>query len=849
MAMKKNWVKKAVCMGLVFSMVLGLTACNKNEEKGDGKGNVGKENAGLAKEYVYSLTDVDLSSFGSEENYNIQTMQKVDDRIYLLANVYSYTGSSSKASLKLMSMKEDGSEAQTIELLQPGEEPSNAPNQQMPVEEESAKPEGEEDSTTQEAEGETAETAETEQEAGGEMDDMAEKYPESNRSEWISYQNGIILNNNIYVIKNHSIDDWSDEENPISERKTFVCAWDVEGNFKWETPIENMQTEDHYYYVQNMLPTKDGNVVILIGGDDYSKMTVDEQGKLSERSPLAAFSDGTVNNMDMTMVKNDGTMLFTYYDEGSEYWTPMMATYDIATDTASEGVKLPDAFATMGYSAVSAGIDSDIVFSNSSGVYSYTIGDTNIKQIMSYINSDLSIQSLNSIVMLDAAHFIATYYDNVDYKLQCGLFTKVNPEDIPDKRVLVLGGSYIDSDLRKRAVDFNKSNDEYRITIKEYQMYNTTEDYMAGYTQLNNDILAGSMPDILVVDSYGMSIENYVSKGILADIGELIEKDEELSQKEFMTNVFDAYKVNGKLYQVIPSFNVQTMMAKKSIVGDRTSWTMKDLEEVMATMPEGALAFGETTKEGFLYNMLQYCGNDFVDVASGKCNFDSQQFIDMLEYANTLPQEFSEDYYGDEDWWMKWQSQYRENKTLLMSSYIGDFTNLNNSINGYFGEDVSCVGFPTDNGMGSILGANEQYVLSAKSKNLDGAWQFIRYYLTDEYQKEVRWGLPISKDVFMEKSKEALQKDYYIDENGEKVETEEWFEVNGESIEIQPLTQAQLDEIVNFIQSVTKRQYYNQAIQDIVTEETQAFFAGQKSAKEVAGIIQSRAQLYVNENR
>ncbi len=829
--MKKKWMKKAVSIGLVLSMAIGLTACNKKDE------NAGKENAGLAKQYVFAQTDIDLSSLGNEDNFSIRNMQKIGDKIYLLANAYIYTEYGSQTSLKLMSMKEDGSEVKTIDLLLPGAESPEEPDTQ---EGGSA-----EDVSAQEGSEDMGETEDSLDEIDNEIN---EKYPyNSTRSEWINYQQTTItMDGLIYVIKRHSIDDWSDEENPISEVKNSVCCWDLEGNFKWETPIEELQTEEHWYYVQNLIPAKDGSVIMFIGGDDISKMVVDKEGSVSERTPLTANSTA-FDNLNMTLIKNDGNLLLTYYD--NDYMNMYAATYDITTDTVSEGVMMPANFAYMGYNAMTAGVDSDIVFTNSSGVYSYTIGDTEIKQVMSYINSDLDINSIYDIVMLDENHFIGSYYDNIDYKQQCGLFTKVNPEDIPDKKVLVLGGNYIGSELRKRVVDFNKSNEEYRITTREYQMYATAEDYMAGYTQLNNDILAGNMPDILVVDSYGMSVENYVSKGILADIEALIEKDEELSQKEFLTNVFDAYKVNGKLYQVIPSFYVQTLMAKKSIVGDRTSWTMKDFEEVMATMPEDAMAFGQTTKAGFIWNMLEFCGNDFVDVASGKCNFDSQQFVDMLEYANTLPQEMSEDYYGDEDWWMKYQSQYRENRTLLMFSYISSFTELNNSINGYFGEDVSCIGFPTDNGMGSFVGANDIYVLSAKSKNLDGAWEFIRYYLTDEYQKALRWGLPVSKDAFMERSKEALEKDYYIDENGNKVETEEYFWINEESIEIAPLTQKQLDEIVTFVQSVTKRQYYNQDVQNIISEEAEAFFTGQKSAKDVATVIQSRVQLYVNENR
>jgi hypothetical protein len=42
---------------------------------------------------------------------------------------------------------------------------------------------------------------------------------------------------------------------------------------------------------------------------------------------------------------------------------------------------------------------------------------------------------------------------------------------------------------------------------------------------------------------------------------------------------------------------------------------------------------------------------------------------------------------------------------------------------------------------------------------------------------------------------------------------------------------------------------YDGALNEIVLEEAEAFFAGQKSAQEVAEIIQNRVQVYVNENR
>ena len=62
-------------------------------------------------------------------------------------------------------------------------------------------------------------------------------------------------------------------------------------------------------------------------------------------------------------------------------------------------------------------------------------------------------------------------------------------------------------------------------------------------------------------------------------------------------------------------------------------------------------------------------------------------------------------------------------------------------------------------------------------------------------------------------------------------------------------TQEQVDRIVSFVESVNKRGYYNEAISNIISEEAGAYFSGQKSARDVAGVIQSRVQVYVNENR
>ena len=85
--------------------------------------------------------------------------------------------------------------------------------------------------------------------------------------------------------------------------------------------------------------------------------------------------------------------------------------------------------------------------------------------------------------------------------------------------------------------------------------------------------------------------------------------------------------------------------------------------------------------------------------------------------------------------------------------------------------------------------------------------------------------------------------------NGEKVEYDDTYYINGQEIIIQPFSQKQVDELVNFICNVKKPSYYDENVMKIVDEEVAEFFNNAKSAQDVAGNIQNRVQLYVNENR
>lgn len=862
----RKWLKKSLAMGLAFAMTAGFTACGGGSDgsggnrgnggNGGGGGGSSAANADLAKEYVYKVEEFDFPRLVDPENgyINVYNTMYRDGKIYMVAECNDWSVSD-ETQYNIITLNEDGSDVQVIKLdTSNGEDGSGdgteGEGDSAPAVTEGAGEEGDSAPAVTEGAGGEGDSAPAVED--GIMDDMAVD-PGMSSDTW-EYTNfgtfRIASDGKIFGIKNYSFEDYSNPEQTVSERHVYVCSWNEDGSKLWETELEGLQSDEEgaeWLYVSSLIAGKDGSVKLLLGGDNVYRMDVGSDGTVSERTPLSEEITQILNNRQNMIEREDGTILITYSDE-NDWMKNYMAVYDLEKDTLGEPADMPASYGWNGFGTMSAGANSDLIFTMGDGVYTYNQGDAEVTKKMDFVNSDVNISNFYGLVELDKDRFVGIFNENYGEELKGALFTYRDPADIPDKAVIVFAGNYVGSDMRQRVVEFNRSNDNYRVVLKEYDSYNSYDDYTAGVTKLNNDIVTGGMPDILITD--GLPIENYIAKGLLADIGSLIEQDPELSQVDFMQNVFDAYSVEGTLYYVVPNFSVATMVAKTSLVGDRTGWTLEEMQQVVSGMGEGAQAIGEVTREGFMSMAMQYCGNDFIDVKTGKCSFNSDNFINMMEYAKTLPEEINWDsLYSDDNYWTTQESQYRDNRTLLMQLWIGNIRNLNYQLNGNIGEPVTFIGFPTESGKGSYINANQSYVLSAKSANLDGAWEFIRYYLTEEYQREENYGLSIHKQIFMEQAQEATKKPTYTDENGQEVEYEETYWINGEDIPLPPLSQEQVDQIVNFVSSVDRAYYYNDSVFNIINEEMGAFYSGQKSARDVANVIQSRAQIYVDENR
>ena len=92
---------------------------------------------------------------------------------------------------------------------------------------------------------------------------------------------------------------------------------------------------------------------------------------------------------------------------------------------------------------------------------------------------------------------------------------------------------------------------------------------------------------------------------------------------------------------------------------------------------------------------------------------------------------------------------------------------------------------------------------------------------------------------------------FLLDEDGERIQIARGGigMADGSVTYFYALTQAQADKLLEVINTTTRVYSYNDSLISLVLEAVQPFFAGQKSAEEVARLTQSRVKLYVNEQR
>lgn len=670
-----------------------------------------------------------------------------------------------------------------------------------------------------------------------------------------------------------SYNKYDDEGN--SESSNTLYTYDSTGNLVSSLDLSKVVTQednDNNRYFNSYIVDSQGNIYISLS---TCIRVCDKSGNVLFTTPEANGDNEWLNGLIFTNNGVPAVYKYSYSDTGS---SAKLVEIDLNAKGYGKEYELGSSINT-----IYSGSGDYLCYSSSdTGIVGVRADNLQTESVLNLLNLGIDNSNINSMAVNDDGSFVTVGYDysGMTARSTLSLITPIDSSEVKEKKVLTLGCFYIDWNIRSQIAEFNKTNEDYTIYATSYSESNDTSDYTAALTKFNNEILAGNVPDILLISS-GMPYNSYASKGLFADLYEFMDKDDVYNRDAFMPNVLKAMEKDGKLYEITPSFTVQTYAAKKSLVGDATSLTMDQANQILATMPEGATLTNDSqtmTASNFLSTAITF--SNFVDYANATCNFDSPEFKAILETAKKYPAEIDYDalYNDNPNYWMEQETACRENRALLYSVYFNDFSIYTNTRDAYFGEDISFVGFPgsgASNATGSVISTGSEIAVSSKSKYKDGAWEFIKLVLdnavgeqdsgnygvaitsdasvaeaADEAVKRITsqyYGLPVVKSQLQALGQQATIPQTYTDTDGTVQQVDNTYYVGNTEVKVNLITQDEVNMLIDYFSTVDTIARYDESLTDIINEEANAYFKGTKSVDEAASLIQSRASIYLSE--
>ena len=606
---------------------------------------------------------------------------------------------------------------------------------------------------------------------------------------------------------------------------------------------------------------------------DYNYIYVlDAEGKLLFKIDDSQYS-GSLCRLQPNQV---GILWYNYAtgtaestDENGQFFIPV----DLETKTWGEKIKMP-----ANVWNVYPGDDAyDFYYRNNDNIYGYTFASDTKDKLVDWMACDVDTSNMSDSGMLSDGRVVGMTQDwssnTTTYQLI--VLHRIDASEVKEKTVLTLACMGLDWSLRSKIVEYNKSNDQYRIQVVDYSEYATDDDYNAGITKLTTELISGSVPDLFLTSS--LPIDKYAAKGVVADLYTFMDGGSGLSRDYFVPQVLKAIEKEGKLYELPTKFSVETAYALSSIVDQYDTWNVAAVQDAMTQMQEGATVFSTGwTKSSVLNNCLTRNLAAFVDWTTGKCTFDSEAFQQLLAFCNSFPDDSSSDdgiaYSSeaatvdtmDDPVWESDATRILSGKQLMATTSFYSFEDYIYNI--YPVKDkVTFVGYPSESGEpGNSFYIQCPMAISSVTKYPDAAWDFVSTMIRQTNEDaESMYAFPISQEAFDKKMTSVMTEQYQLDENGEQVDWDEdgepdkmsigSYEVvkNGESTwqEVYALTQEDVDQILSVINSATGIVDYDDEILSIVSDEVSAYFAGDKDVQTTANMIQSRVNLYVQEQR
>ena len=541
--------------------------------------------------------------------------------------------------------------------------------------------------------------------------------------------------------------------------------------------------------------------------DDHSIVQLDETGAVIAsvqpgKSIFNLFKD--TSGQMYVVLQGNVNEIYPFSMEATDYTTPLIADTDTLT--------WPEFFVN----------DRIYVVDDETGFYAY---DKSGKGGLLFRWEELPVTLTNSVRFVaaeeDNTWIFCCYVSGEGYLLRVHGQTEPPPETEKTKLVIGVTG---DSVIKSAVVEYNILHSDVELEIRDYYELVKNHENLDEYTELlNQDIISGHGPDILMLDSI-FTVGTYAGNGYLTDLQPLMDADESLNPEDYFTNVWDSGKLNGKQYALATSFGLETLVGNQDVLGAESGWTPPECLAI-ASGSDTPIAL-ENDLDTWKRVLLSSGLSDYIDGST--CSFDSGEFAALLTLLNG--DHFETD---PSDAGSNFPLQSGSALTQLSTPRAADLL----FFDGLYGENWVIKGYPSPKRSSAIVNVWTALGISETCKDKEAAWEFVRMQLDEGSSFHC-----IRRDAIEGELEQAM----LPADDPNSLVAHCGYSIYDVEISGKPITQAQADAYIRIIETASCTMV-DPNVEAIVKEETDAFFAGVRSAEETAELVQSRVRIYLSE--
>lgn len=241
----------------------------------------------------------------------------------------------------------------------------------------------------------------------------------------------------------------------------------------------------------------------------------------------------------------------------------------------------------------------------------------------------------------------------------------------------------------------------------------------------------------------------------------------------------------------------------------------------------------------------------FIDWGAGTCSFDGELFVRLLKAAAKYQHDTNGEVGNSMEYLLPYQHLSEGECLAVYAINVSAESYL--IVRQFMGDSYNDIGFPGAAGSGPTVSPIDCVVVNKNCKNREAAAEYLEYLLSTEnmwnYRRDCRNSVEVVKD--WEGKWCVIGQEggylYLLDKSDPAIRAEEMPEVYAE---YQERCEQYYEEYYTYMENlVNVSTGGNREIISIIDDEIDNYFRGGQSAEHVAGVIQGRVRLYLDEQK